>query len=395
MNPLDRLLLLLFAAAALTFGYIDLEWGFAVGRYWVNAPVVDVIALGFLAAWLWRRVTAPDETTPWPGRWVYLGFMAIALASAVGAVHRADALHEWARKFVFYYAAFGVAMSHWIARRSDVQKICRLLLIGVLALAAVSVVTSFTRWGSGESLWHVALEGLTPNHKTLAVALAPCLPLALGWRGQTTDRERWWANLVIALLVGAVALSASKAAWICLAYGAMLWFPNRERAWGWRARFAVPFVLIGVSAAIYAPVLVGSKAMLDAARSRHSLNVRAVQMVASHPVLGAGPGSSVEIEMVEFPHYRVNGVDAHGVVQKIAGETGLGGLLAYGAFAGVVLITAVRRRRLSDTHAGAAGTILVLHLSLLLSTETFSPTHWFVFAVAWGLLHGPRPGAGR
>jgi O-antigen ligase len=200
---------------------------------------------------------------------------------------------------------------------------------------------------------------------------------------------------VVVALVGAVVLSASKAAWICLAFGALLWFPNRERAWGWRTRFAVPFVLVGVSVAIYAPVLVGSKAMLDAARSRHSLNVRAVQMVAEHPVLGAGPGSSVEIEMVEFPHYRVNGVDAHGVVQKVAGETGLAGLLAYGVFAGVVLITAARRRRFSAPHAGAAGTILVLHLSLLLSTETFSPTHWYVFAVAWGLLHGPRTGTGR
>ena len=389
MSLLERLLLLLFVGAALTFGYIDLEVGFAAGSHWVNAPVVDVFAIGFLLVWCWRVLRRQGSHVPWPGGVAYVGFCVVALVSALCANAPFDATHDWLRKIVFYYAAFGVAISHWVATRGAPANLLRALTLGIAVLASVSVVTSLARWGSGATLWHVSLDGLTPNHKTLAVALAPCLPLLLGWREQVRSKERKLLGVVIGLLVIAVGLSASKAAWICLAFGALIWFPRPQRAIGWRWKWAVPFVVCSLAAALYLPVLMGSKAMLDSARSRHSLNVRTALMLAQAPAFGAGPGSSVEVEMVEFPHYRINGVDAHGVVQKIAGETGVLGLAAYGLFAATVLITAARRRRCSVLHAGAAGTLVALHLNLLLSTETFSPTHWFVFAVCWGLLYGP------
>jgi O-antigen ligase len=238
----------------------------------------------------------------------------------------------------------------------------------------------------------VALLGLTPNHKTLAVALAPWFPLLIGLRRSSEGRGRALWGVAAVLLSLAVLASASKTAWICLAFGGALVIPNSVDGWGWRPKLALPLLIGALAIALQAPAWLGSKALIDAARSRHSLNIRAVEMVRAHPVLGAGPGGNIAYEMVEFPHYRVNGVDAHGVVQKVASETGLVGLAAYASFAGLVLITAGRRRRLSAIHAGAAGTLVALHVNLLVSTEAFSPTHWFPFAVAWGLLQSGRRG---
>ena len=82
MSPLERLLLLFFVGAALTFGYIDLEVGFAVGSHWVNAPVVDVFAIGFLLVWCWRVLRRQSADVPWPGGVAYVGFCVVALVSA-------------------------------------------------------------------------------------------------------------------------------------------------------------------------------------------------------------------------------------------------------------------------------------------------------------------------
>ena len=143
--------------------------------------------------------------------------------------------------------------------------------------------------------------------------------------------------------------------------------------------------------AVYAPVLLQSKTMLDAARSRHSLNKRAWSMVVDR-LLGQGPETSVLLERVTFPDYRINGVDAHGAIQKVASETGILGLGAWGAFTvGTGLALRRRWRAAGGAFTGmpeaTTATFCTLHANLLLSTETFSPTHWGPLALAWGLSH--------
>ncbi|MFT4976979.1 MAG: O-antigen ligase [Myxococcota bacterium] len=161
----------------------------------------------------------------------------------------------------------------------------------------------------------------------------------------------------------------------------------------------LPAATLGVALAYYAPLLLESRAMLDAARSRHSLNRRAVMMVQQHPLLGSGAGTHTVIEQSTFPDYRVNGVDAHGVVQKIGGELGLLGLIGYGWFT-LSVAGALRRRfeadgrRLDGLSYGAAAMWGVSTAGLLLSTETFSQTWWAPLAVSWGLAHHKHGGEG-
>lgn len=380
-RPPPLLTAALLGAVLLTQSYIDLELAVRLPGWTLNAPIADLAALCLipLAAWGWLGGTRH----PLPGPGGYLLLLLAGALSLLNALDPSQGAHFLIRKPLFLYVAyaFGVA---WAVRSLPARWTLGLVLAWAASTAGVSVVTSAGRIVGGEALWFQAIEGLTPNHKTLAVSMAGGLPLLLALRSRP-------AKLTAAGVALAILASASKTAWLMAAWGASLHWP-RARPLGLRWRLVLPAAAIGVALAYYAPVLVGSRAMLDAARSRHSLNRRAELMVRMHPLFGSGAGMNTVIEQATFPHYRVNGVDAHGVIQKVGGELGLLGLLGYGWFT-LATAAALRRRWEEDgaQHSGAVyGAAAMWGVStagLLLSTETFSQTWWAPMAVSWGLAH--------
>lgn len=386
-KPLEVAALALLAALVFTQSFIDLELGVWLAGDLRNAPVTDLAALGLLALALPRAATWAGWRS-WPGLSGYAAFLAVALLSAATSFEAEASVHAWWRRLVFPYVAYGIGVATWSARPALRPWVERLILVGLGATAALSLVTSVGRVLAGDALWFAPLLGLTPNHKTLAVSLAGALPLVL----QQRDGRRG-VDAVLVLILAAIGLSLSKTSWITTALALALFFP-RGRPLARRPLRTAPAVVLALAAAVYAPVLLNSKAMLDAARSRHSLNKRAVAMVAERPLLGIGPGTNVLVEQVTFPDYRVNGVDAHGVVQKVASETGLLGLGAYGAFfvgTGALLVRRWRSAggRYEGAAWGAVATYATLHSNLLLSTESFSSTHWAPLALALGLSASP------
>lgn len=392
-----------------THPYIDL--GIAVDlplpgtdRVWqADAPVADVAALALLPAALWASAARRGAALPAPIG--LLGWGVLLLASALSLAHALDpsaALHHLVRKPLLVYLLYGFGLARVVALLPP-HRTTRILAMSALALAAlVSVGSSAGRLLAGDGLWYQALAGLTPNHKTLAVCLAGWMPLLLTWRRDphATSRLRRAADLTLALAMAAVLASLSKTAWLGAGLALALAWPLR-RPLAWRPRLILPLAAVGVALAYYAPVLVGSRTMLDAARSRHSLNVRSWQMLRAHPLVGSGSGMSTRVEMATFPHYRVNGVDAHGALQKVGAEAGLMGILGLGLFVGGGgrrLVLDWRRQRaqapMEEPTAlpayGALATFAVLHGQLLLSTELFSPTHWVPLATAWGLAQAHR-----
>lgn len=368
----------------LSQSYIDLELVVPLGRTF-NAPVADWAALLLLplaaAGWLRR------DRTPLPGAAGYALMLLAALLSVRVAISPADALYHLLRKPLFFYVAYGFGLV-WLVRRTSPRVLWGAMIAWALSTAGLSLLTSVSRILAGDALWFASISGLTPNHKTLAVGLSTALPLLIGRRGSAPGRP---IDLAVALSLAAIGLSASKTAWIIAAFS-VAWFLPRSRPLSTRPRLILPALVLAVALAYYAPVLLGSRAMLDAARSRHSLNERAWSMFSAHPLIGSGTGMNVLVEQVTFPHYRVNGVDAHGVIQKVGSETGLLGLIGYGWFS-LSCLGAARRRWQEDggdfsgTGYGAVGCIAALQVSLLLSTETFSQTWWIPFAVSWGQAH--------
>ena len=377
-RPLRVLAAVLLLVALLTQSYIDLEVAADLGGWHANAPLADVAALLLvpLAAWGWLR----GQRHPLPGLPGYLLLLVAASLSLLRTPDLAASLHTLIRKPLFLYVAYAFAAA-WAAQHA-VRR--RVLIGGVLAWAAstagVSLLTSGARIFAGDTLWFQQIAGLTPNHKTLAVSLAGGLPLLLA-------HPRY--RRAVPLLLAAIVLSASKTAVLMALLALGLFYPT-ARPLAWRLRLAVPLAILGVLLAYYAPLIVDSRAMLDAARSRHSLNHRAWLLFAHAPLTGSGIGISTVAELNTFPHYRVNGVDAHGVIQKIAGELGLLGLVSYATFTagtGLALYRRWQQAAEDPLRYGALAAWGVSTAGLLLSTETFSQTWWLPLAITWGLAH--------
>ena len=397
----------LLALILLTFPYIDLAVNLtAFGRH-LDTPVADLAAaalLGLVALGAVFRGALRLEATgagpgvlrgmyqdlrP-PGPWGYAVLVGVGLVALGTVANRGEAAWFLFRKPIFFYFAYGVALAT-VVRSTSPATLRALLRATILVTATISVASSIGRIAAGNTLWFQALDGLTNNHKTLAVALAPLVPLLLGLRRGRLDL----ALAGFALL--AVALSVSRTAWIASAAGLAFFAVWRGYTLASRRGLVLVVVVAGMLAALYGPLLTRSHAQMDAARSRHSLDKRAWSMVEEAPLLGAGGGANVRHEMRTFPHYRVNGVDAHGVVQKLASEYGLLGFAGYLAFVGAVAlrlrrnapVSALRPDGLAAAHLGLGvwAAFVALHVNLLLSTETFSQTHWVPFGIVWGLSH--------
>lgn len=383
---MNRAVTLLVCLMLLSQDLIDLAPAVQIGPWRADAPVADLLALALLplAALGWSR----DRTEP-PGWRAYSAFLIVAAVSVFFAQEPAESLHHLVRKPLFLYLAYGVGLSWAVARVVPRRTLIHAALAYVLLTAGLSLGASALRIAAGEALWFQKLDWITPNHKTLAVALAAWVPFVLGEPWRSAQRgPRLAARIGGAAIILALLASASKTALITAAFG-LAWHLPRARPLSTRPRLLVPLLAAALGLAVFSPLLLQSRAMLDAARSRYSLNVRAWEMFSRDPLFGSGTGMNVVTEMVTFPHYRVNGVDAHGVVQKIASETGLMGLLSFGAF---TWSTGAALRRRAWRRGGPAGrdwglwgTWAALHVNLLLSTETFSPTHWVPLGLCWGL----------
>lgn len=397
MSPvLAAAAVLLVGVLLVTFPYIDLGVDLTLlGRH-LDTPFADlagaalaaVVALGWLSGWRSGRRPAPLRP---PGPAGYALLVIVGLLALATVPDRGAAAWFLLRKPVFFYVAYGIALARTVAHLVTRVTLRRLLLTTVLLATVVSLATSVGRIAAGNTLWFAAIDGLTNNHKTLAVALAPLVPLLLSSRRGRGDLA------VVGLAIVAIALSLSRTAWISTAAGLTFLLVWQGRALAARRGVLVGVVVLGMLGALYGPLLMRSNVQLDAARSRHSLDKRAWQMAADHPVLGMGGGASVRVELQTFPHYRVNGVDAHGVVQKVVGEYGGVGLLGYLGFVGAMAFRLRRRAPversapdgLAPPHidVGIWAAFVALHVNLLLSTETFSQTHWVPLGVLWGLSH--------
>jgi hypothetical protein len=361
---------LLVAVAVLAFPYIALEVVLPLPGWVLNVPVADLAALVALPiVLLWVRPLAPR-----PGIVGYALLVAAFAFALRNAIDPKASLHFLARKPVFLYLAYGVGVATIVARAPGTAWLRRALLASVAVASAVLIASSVSRIAAGLGTWYASIAGLTNNHKTLAVAIAPTLPLLWRFRRGRVD------DAVLALAVAALALSMSRTSWIAAAAGMAYVVPLRGRPLADRRGLVAGVVALGALLAVFGPVLARSPTQLDAARSRHSLDVRAWEMFTAHPLVGYGGGTNVQWEMQTYPHYRVNGVDAHGVVQKVASEAGLVGLAGFVLFVGAMALV-VRGR----TDAALWGAFVALHVNLLFSTETFSQTHWLPLGLIWGL----------
>lgn len=380
MAAIRYALLVTAAIGVLAFPYIDLGLAADLGSWHADVPVADLAGAVLIAlvgvALLLRR---PTDLPALPGAAGYTLLLVASLLALPAALDPAASLHTLIRKPLFLWLAWGGALG-WCATHLARDRFWHALVSASAGLCgAILLGSSVGRIASGSGLASAAVASLTANQKTLGVAIAPLLPLVLGLRRPVPR----WAQAAAALLGLAVVLSASRTALVSVAVGLTFLLRFRGRRLAEVPGLVPALAMGGLVLALYAPLWTGSIVQLDALRSRHSLDVRSWAMFSAHPLFGMGAGTSTLYEMIEFPLYRVNGVDAHGAIQKVASEAGIVGLAGW-----LWATVTVGRRLLADR--SERGTMLwacfvALHVNLLTSTETFSQTHWVPLGLIWGL----------
>ena len=370
----------IFAIAVIVLcqSFIDLEVHVPLPFKQLDIPISDAIACLIFPVVLLK---APKSFP----RHELRGFMMIVLALLVGtafALKPGASLYTWLRKPVFMMLCYGGALTWIIKQKLTEQMLCRMLLSWQLVVALILMFNGLGRVLVGETLWWQSIAGITPNHKTLAVSLCGVLPLfwALKDRFQQCLPRRaprqffWGIQLLVVLAIG---ISFSKTAWLIVAFS-VGWFFPRHRPVSQRPILLTLLGILAVWLMIQLPFWLDSHVMIDALRSRHSLNLRAWEMFAAHPLTGMGTATNLHYELVTFPHYRINGVDAHGLIQKLASEGGLFALLGLGIF------FMDGRKRLLKESPKMLGAYWALFLCTLLSTEILHSTWWIPYAVIMG-----------
>jgi hypothetical protein len=246
-------------------------------------------------------------------------------------------------------------------------------------------------WSLGYPGTGAPVPGLAENYKALAVAMAPWLAFLWAVRERLPPSGRRVAIAVVVAGAGALLAALSKSALLVAAFGFVVALAFRGGVHSGRALAIVVAVLLaaaGLAALteVWSPAWLGDGYLARALADRRAIDLRQWRMLAEHPWVGSGAGSSIAIASPDASN--IDGVDAHGIVQKLAGETGALGLFAYSAYV-AALIGASWRAASDPARIPALVLVLALHLNLAWSTETWSPSHWAPLAIALGLLR-PR-----
>ena len=399
------LLLSCVVAAILVFQpYIQMVVELRLPFWHIDTPIADVVGLILLLSCpLWLQMETRCKIPPLAPAW-YGVFLLAALLSTItfqntfADYSAIDSLKWTLRKPVFFYLAYGFALPLAISRCPE-RLMIRVLWAALATVVVLSIITSIGRIMAGKGFWWQAIPGLTNNHKTLAVWLAPWVPWLWFKR-----KEKVFLLLLICA-AAALVLSSSKAALLSAVLGVLWWLPYGRQHLFSRARVVLSTAIVcfglsvGIPSTLHSPTILAElddrihlsvrmRMLLDAARSRHSLNLRAWEQFGARPLFGTGPGSSTHFEMHTFPHYRVNGVNAHGAPQQLIGETGLIGLGSWMMFLIHGTKNALTSVGQKENRWAWLGVLFVLHFGLLTSTEVFSMTHWIPLGVGWAGISG-------
>jgi O-antigen ligase len=317
-----------------------------------NALLVLAFA-SWAAAWFGGRVT-------WRRARLHVAILGYVAASAAAVLFSQDPAHS-ARE-VGDLLTLGLVPV--VVTLLDLRRWNRLLAL-LSAVAAASAAVGLWQYAHGASTLANRLHGLANHYMTFSGWTLVVALLLVGDVAFNPDRSRLlWSLPVLALCLGALALSFTRNAWVGLAAGLVL----AAAVWRPRAFVALPLLALVVTVVLPRGVLERVGSILDLHHpsnyDRLCMVVSGVEMVEDHPLCGVGLG------MVErrYPVYRRDDAPRwrvphlHNNPLQIAAERGLLGLASYAA---ILLVFALHtagalRRRDHPAFAALAGCALAV-----------------------------------
>lgn len=361
----------------------------------VDVGIGEILFLAVLIAWalkilfLWIRRRDRNWRPQLPLVWPYLSLVVAHVVSAFSPLQPDPILViKYAlRPVAFCYIAFIALPVNFIrSRRRLVAALGCVSAVGILAalnglvsLLFVDASSQFIRRAHPLPIFGYAALG--DNHNLLAelliVTVATTAALALLVKRRPTQRLLYAATALQAVIG---LLTFSRTFWIVFALQAAVLAALEYRTW-LQQRLSTIFATLLLLVPLGAIMLqIGASNVATSSNStRLALLEIAYEVFSTSPWIGAGAGTFVDrvgsarVFLVEYG----DPLDSHGVIQKIAAETGVVGLAAF-AWTMIAFFFVARNglRRLSPGPVRRAAFFLVTGASGAVLYQCFNTNYW-------------------
>lgn len=382
----------------------------------VDIPVSDVfavIALGSLGLWTIRERAWRDV---WQRLPILRGYALLAVAHLASALSLArpdplTVIKFSLRPVAFSYLAFVALPNVFLRTWRDVRIAFGGFVLGASLFAIQGFFSLFVneQWSvlglhRARPLPFFGVYPIGANHNVLAEWLVVAAPFALAlacWSHDT--RIKRWLYGAAMLCATVAALTFARSAWIVLVAQALVllatvWRDSLRALWRLftRGLWMVVVPLVGYMAWFSLTSQVASST--DA---RAMLTGIAWRWFTLHPLVGAGAGTFYG-HVGETVAYRLlfgGPMDAHGILQKLAAETGLFGLGAYAVVSLTILMIIVQtvrrigwRHRIGEGFVYASVGVLGAWVYQLFNTTYWSAKLWLPIGLLFVVIRLLRPG---
>jgi len=320
-----------------------------IGRdFYINGfliPVADLVALGTLLGFLINLIKItlfkPNEKIElkWPLFLPFFVFFLASIASIMANGGGGEAWYYFLRWPIFLYLAYIFAPANIIKDPKTLKK----TVIIVCASAFVVLISGFmSLWGQDwqnsffrlKSLYFFDSFPFGENHNLVAEFLnIGAFFILVIKEFLTTKRMRRLADIAFLLAALGIILTFSRTGWITLflqtivyVYFRLKHYPKEKMA----TAILVVFLVLVAS-----PLLIKMSMLQDkntsSTENRLLLTEIAVDAFKDKPLFGQGTGSFVGLveDNIRFTAKYGAPVDSHGVIQKVAAENGIFGLLSW------------------------------------------------------------------
>ena len=339
----------------------------------INAPLGDFFAVLLLAGFVFLALFSPASVS-WkkfkrllPGIALYGLFVIISALSVFFAYDYQFSVSARAflRTVLFVFPAFALLPVFLIDEWRAFEKIFRIWFWVGIAAVVFGLLSLFA--GSPEGwirLYPATVFGIAPfrtSQNSLAEVLLLVLPAALYLFDRSDQHKKKFYGFGAAAIALVALLTLSRTAWIVLFFYAA-WYFRRHVRYMFHHADRERIALVGLAALL--PIFFYMAFFLRSSVVSSSTTARLaeIQVVSFYvlraPWFGYGPGmyTSVLADTYAFVADFGEPLDAHGIIQKVALETGVVGLVFLSGFFAWLFITLRRlmnhdeeRRHLYET----------------------------------------------
>ena len=334
----------------LFFSFVGLQFFFGQDY---NLPLIDIIASLVFIAWILRyffeRKNFKKSLIIFPGWPIFALFIVVNLISLFNSYDLFLSLKYILRPLAFFYFAFLVLPNNTINSYKILKNVLWIFLsLGIFA-AAIGIFSLFLDFGELiPRAKPIAVAGWAPlgfNHNALAELLIAIIPL--NWLLIILSKKETIKKvllLILILMISILLLTFSRTGWICLFLEILFfwYFIYREQTKKLFKKIpSLAFLILPIAFIFFLLMfqLLTSSVGWQANENRLFLNEISYEAFLNHPIIGNGAGTFISLVRTNPAYILEYGqpLDSHGVIQKIAVESGILGLIAFLAFVFYIL----------------------------------------------------------